>query len=104
MTIFIFESKGDSRQVSSPDTTNRSPSNVRVAQTHQLASQQWHVLNDGQSNPPLGILSQLHYSWQQRLRELPDPDHLIHTVQIRNDVQTHLRALQGKRTPLYIYL
>jgi len=86
------------------DPSNQSLSKCESgAQTNQLASQQWHVFNDGQSNPPLGILSQLHYSWQKRLRELPDPDHLIHTVQIRNDVQTHLRALQGNSTPQYIY-
>ena len=31
------------------------------AHTHQLACQQWHILDDGQPDPPLSIFSQLHY-------------------------------------------
>jgi hypothetical protein len=33
----------------------------------ELASQQWHVFNDGQAHSPLGITSQFHNSWQQGL-------------------------------------
>lgn len=65
--------------------------------THQLSSQQRHVFNDGQPHPPLGILSQLHNGGEQGLRELPDADHLVHAVQVGDDVQPYLRAL-GKRT------
>jgi hypothetical protein len=33
----------------------------------KLASQQWHVFDDGQAHSPLGITGQLHNSWQQGL-------------------------------------
>merc|ERR1719186_1518418 len=59
----------------------------------QLAGQKWHVLNDGQTNSPLCILSELYNSWQKRLAELLDPNDLIDTVQVGDNVQTDLRAL-----------
>lgn len=62
--------------------------------THQLSSQQRHVLNDGQPHSPLGILSQLHNGREQGLRELPDTNHLIHAVQVGDDVQPHLGTLE----------
>lgn len=57
------------------------------AHTHQLARQQWHILDDGQPDPPFGIFSQLHYGREEWLGELPDPNHFIYTVQIGDDVQ-----------------
>ena len=65
--------------------------------THQLSGQQGHILDDGQADPPLGVLGQLHDSRQQRLGELADADHLVDTVQVGDDVEAHLRALQGEK-------
>ena len=62
--------------------------------THQLTSQQWHVLNDGQPHSPLGVLSQFHNGREQGLGQLPDANHLIYAVQVGDDVQPHLRALR----------
>lgn len=64
------------------------------AHTHQLARQQWHIFNDGQPDPPLGIFSQLHYGRKERLRELTDSNHFIYTIQIRDDIQANFRTLQ----------
>lgn len=66
----------------------------KVARTYQLAGQQWHVLDDGQADPPFGVLCQLDDGRQQGLRELADADHLVHAVQVGDDVQTHLGALK----------
>lgn len=66
--------------------------------THQLSCQQGHVLNDGQADPPLRILCQFHNGRQQRLGELTDANHLVHTVEVGDDVETHLRALHGEVT------
>lgn len=65
--------------------------------THQLSGQQGHILDNGQADPPLCVLGQLHDSRQQRLGELADADHLVDTVQVGDDVKAHLRALQGER-------
>lgn len=65
--------------------------------THQLPCQQGHVFYDGETNPPLSILCQLHNGGQQWLWQLPYADHLIHAVQIGDDIQTHLRALNAKK-------
>ena len=59
----------------------------------ELASQERHVLYDGQSDPPLGVLRQLHYSGQQRLAQLLDADDLVDTVEVGDDVQPHVGAL-----------
>ena len=61
--------------------------------THQLPRQQGHVLDDGQADPPLGVLGQLHDGGQQGLGQLADADHLVDAVQVGDDVQAHLRAL-----------
>lgn len=61
--------------------------------THQLTRQQGHVLYDGQADPPLGVLGELHDGWQERLGELTDADHLVDTVQVGDDVETHLGTL-----------
>lgn len=42
----------------------------------QLTSQQWHVLNDGQTHTPLWVLGQLDDSRQQALWQLLDTNHL----------------------------
>ena len=56
----------------------------------ELAGQERHVLNDGQSDPPLGVLGQLHDGGQQGLAQLLDPDNLVHAVKVGDDVQPHL--------------
>jgi len=65
--------------------------------THQLPCQQGHVLYDGQADPPLGVLGQLHDGGQQGLGQLADADHFVHAVQVGDDVQAHLGAL-GEET------
>lgn len=65
-----------------------------MVKTHQLSSQKGHVLNDCQSYSPFGILSQLNNSWKQRLGKLADSNHLIHTVQVGDDVEANLWTLQ----------
>lgn len=79
------------------------PSAHKSAHTHQLARQQWHILDDGQPDPPFGIFSQLHYGREEWLGELPDPNHFIYTVQIGDDVQTNFRTLQIHKTQKSIY-
>ena len=66
---------------------------LRVVVTHQLSGEERHVLDDGEAHPPLGVLGQLDDGGQQRLRQLRDADHLVHAVQVRDDVQSHLGAL-----------
>ena len=66
------------------------------AYTDQLSSQQRHVLNDGQPDSPLGVLGQLHNGGQQRHGQLMDANHVVDTVQVGDDVQSHLRAFIWK--------
>ena len=58
-----------------------------------LTSQERHVLDDGQPDPPLGVFRQLHDGRQEGLGELLDADDLIHAVQVGDDVEPHLWAL-----------
>lgn len=85
----------------SPDSLTGPSDTVRALtpghRTHQLSSQQGHVLNDGQPHSPLGIFSQLHNGRQQGLGQLSDANHLIHAVQVGDDVQPHLRALRRRQ-------
>lgn len=67
-----------------------------AALTHQLSRQQGHVLYDGEAHPPLGVLRQLHDGGQQGLGQLADADHLVHAVQVGNNVEAHLGALRQK--------
>lgn len=67
-----------------------------VSSTHQLSRQQGHVLDNGQADPPLGVLGQFHDGRQQRLRQLADADHVIDAVQVGDDVEAHLGALRHK--------
>ena len=65
-----------------------------VKEVHpQLSSQEWHVLNDGEPHPPLGVLGQLHDCRQQGLTQLLDADDLIDTIQVGDDVQPDVGAL-----------
>lgn len=59
----------------------------------ELTGQQRHVLDDCQTHAPLVVFCELDYGRQQRLRQLLDPNHRVHAVQVRNDVQSHFRAL-----------
>ena len=59
----------------------------------QLTRQQRHVLDDGQSDAPFGILCQFDNGRQKGLTQLLDPDHFTNTVQIGDDVEPDLRAL-----------
>lgn len=68
----------------------------KVRWTHQLARQQWHVLNYSQTHPPFGIFRQFHNSGQQGLRKLANAYHLVNAVQVGDDVQAHLRTLQTR--------
>lgn len=85
----------------SPDSLTGPSDTVRALTpghcTHQLSGQQGHVLDDGQPHSPLGIFSQLHNGRQQGLGQLSDANHLIHAVQVGNDVQPHLRALRRRQ-------
>ena len=56
----------------------------------QLAGQERHVFDDGQSDAPFVVFSQLHDGRKERLRQFPDPDHFVHAIQVRDDVQSHL--------------
>ena len=47
----------------------------REGRGYQLFSKERHVLDDGQSDPPFGVLSQLHNGWQQRRGQLTNADH-----------------------------
>jgi hypothetical protein len=69
------------------------PSSSQSTHPHQLARQQWHILNDGKPDPPFGIFSQFHYGRKERLRELTDSNHFIYTIQIGDDIQTNFRTL-----------
>lgn len=62
--------------------------------TYQLPGQKGHVLDDGQSHAPLGILCQLDDSRQQRLGKLADSNDLIHTIQVGDDVKANLGTLK----------
>ena len=59
----------------------------------KLSSQQRHVLNDDQTHPPVGILCKLHDGGEQELGQILDADHLFHAIEVRDDVQPHIRAL-----------
>ena len=59
----------------------------------ELAGEQRHVLDDGEAHAPLGVLGELHYRRQQRLRQRLHADHLVHTVQVADDVEAHLGTL-----------
>lgn len=72
----------------------------------QLTCQQRHVLNDGQSYSPFGILCQFDNSWQQGLTQLLDPDDFANTVQIGDDVEPDFRTfvlqlVQEKREKVF---
>lgn len=75
----------------------------RSTHTHQLTCQQWHILNDGQPDPPFGIFSQLHYGRKKRLRELTDSNYFIYTIQIGDDIETNFRTLQVHKHQKNIY-
>ena len=59
----------------------------------QLTSQQGHVLDDGQPDPPLGVLCQLHDGWEERLAQLLDANDLVDTIEVGDDVETNIWTL-----------
>jgi len=48
---------------------------------YQLSGQQWHIVNDCQSDTPFGILRQLDDGRQYALRQLLHPNHLHISIQ-----------------------
>ena len=59
----------------------------------KLAGKQRHVLDDGQPDPPLGVLCQLHDGWEERLAQLLDADDLVDTIEVGDDVETNIWTL-----------
>ena len=58
-----------------------------VEEVHpELAGQERHVLDDGEPDPPLGVLRQLHYGGQEGLTQLLDTDHLIDAIQVGDNI------------------
>ena len=55
-----------------------------------LSSEEGHVLDDGEPDPPLGVLGQLHDGGEEGLAQLLDTDHFVHAVQVRNYIQANL--------------
>ena len=53
----------------------------------QLASKEWDILNDGQSDAPLLILSELYNSWEEGLREEVDANDLVDKFELGDDVE-----------------
>ena len=58
----------------------------------QLTGQQRHVLDNGETHTPLGVLGQLDNGRQQALRQSLDANHLVDAVQVGDDVQAHFGA------------
>ena len=59
----------------------------------KLTCQQGHVLDDGQPDPPLGVLCQLHDGGEERLAQLFDANDLVATIEVGDDVETNIWAL-----------
>ncbi len=83
------------RLTSDSQTFIHSRNNTRLAarnqKTDQLPGEQRHVLDDGETHAPLGVLRQLHDGGKQRLRQLLYPDHLTktnNTCSVTCDVKT----------------
>ena len=59
----------------------------------KLTGQERHVLDDGEPDPPLGVLCQLDDGGEERLGELLDADDLVDAVEVGDDVEAHLGVL-----------
>ena len=53
----------------------------------QLAGKEWDILNDCKSDAPLLILSELHNSWEEGLRQEVDANDLIDEFELGDDVE-----------------
>ena len=67
---------------------------VVVART-QLLSEQWDVLDDGHAHAPLVVFGEVDDCGQERHREALHANHAMDRVELRDDVQSHLRAVGG---------
>ena len=56
----------------------------------ELGGEQRDVLDDRLAHPPLFVLREVHDGREERLREEADPDHVVHLLELADQVQAYL--------------